>query len=292
MLSTAGDDEEAEPNWLASLPSSPPLVSPVPSFSSDIPASYNNNEESSVPPTPVRTKSDAEEEPAWLSDATRRVSDFHGGYEMEATDEENSNSPDAASRQATTVMPDVMNSDASLPTSAAFSRAVNASSAAFAEFRSLSAQELSEGLLSLSVSCTRSMRTSTQAGLAATSRFAREMYTAAVVTAPPPGETRLQSSLVVLQGHWRELMHIPTAGLFAACALMNAVFAMMLTFLQYTPLAARQFASYVQTNALEYHTEYTNHRLREARRAPAAGRPQQVVVVEESKQAATGEDAV
>ena len=274
MTATTGDDNDEEPE----------SVSPVPSISSDVPGS---NDEA-MPLTPVRTKSDAEEEPAWLSDAITRVSDFHIGYplDMQVADEELSKSPRAASHTAAVIDKNathaILPSIPSPPASVAFARAVNASSAALAEVRSLSIQELSDGLLGLSVSCTRSMRSSTQAGLAATARFAREMYTAAVVTAPPPGETRLQTSLAVVQGHWRELMQLPTAGVFAACALMNAVLAMLLTFMRYTPLAAREFASYVQAQTREYHAEYTNVRLREARRAPA-DRPQQVLEEEHNQ---------
>lgn len=136
----------------------------------------------------------------------------------------------------------------------AFYRFYDASARAWSELRALSSQEISDGLLSLSVGCTHSMRASLTTGLQETGIFVRDVYDTISTTEPlPRGETRMESIRSLVQLRWRGLLQLPAAALYAMVALMHAVLAMMLTFLRHTPEAVRQFVAYVRNGILEYH---------------------------------------
>ena len=251
-----------------------------------------------TPMAPSREKEE-DEEPAWLKQASARVSDIHlavgvmldgdtdespprgssaaaGAARIDEHDLESggSSSPskswprklprgrhgsDAAAATTTTNEPNTSGGTAAEQAAAAFSRVYDAVSRAWTEMRELSAQELSDGLLGLSVGCTRSMRDSLALGMRESGHFAREVYV--TVSSPEDsaaarvgeGESRLQAVGALLQARWRGLLQLPAAALYAIFALVHAVLAMLVTFLRHTPEATRQFYVYVRTSLIEYH---------------------------------------
>ena len=135
----------------------------------------------------------------------------------------------------------------------AFKRAIDASRAAFDEFRGLSASEISDGLLALSASCFSATRIKLRAGL----REVKESTSAALaaVAAPaaqPDTPYWRHVALSVRDQRWVGALLVPYAGLLAMLAVLNAVLAIMVTFAVHTPRAAREFRTYAEGAARHY----------------------------------------
>lgn len=257
------------------VPETPILASPTPSFGSDGDsppawlrgASSSSTAAKSPPLLSTQPSASIDEEPQWLSEAHSRVSDLHlavnvmleGDIDDEESTEQASLLPGANGK--TQPVPAFGS-----PAREAFARAVDQASRAWVELRSLDTMEVSDGLLGLSVGCTRSMWTSLAVGAQESGRFAHDVFMA--VASTPEGGTRLQIMKQSVQQRWRGLLQVPAAALFAILALINAVLAMVLTFAKFTPRAVRELAAYCRDRALEYH--HSRLPLQEAR-APLLG---------------------
>ena len=133
----------------------------------------------------------------------------------------------------------------------AFSKAVDASRAAFDEVRSLTAAQLSDGLLALSAKCTVIMRAKLARGISASAEAGATVLAATSEPAPPSARLR---ALAVSVGsvHWHGVMQLPLAAVFAFLAVMHTVLAMLITAAVHTPRAARELRAYAADAAERY----------------------------------------
>lgn len=214
-------DDSSEPSWLsdASAPGGAGLLGT--SGSSISSALYPSS------PAVVRLPSAAVsegEEPAWLAHAASRADiDLEGGG-------------DSPSQQHL-----------------GFRRAVQASHAAVDEFRSLSASEIADGLLALSMSCAKAMKRHAYIGAREVTNSTSAVFTAATAAAPADGAPRWR---VVLHGvreqDWRGALQLPYAAGLAMLAFFHAVLAILVTFAVHTPRAARELREYATDAAQHY----------------------------------------